>query len=313
MDESWDPGQYLRFADHRSRPAFEMLNRVDHHHPARVVDLGCGTGDIARAMKRRWPNARVIGLDRSADMLANAVESGGEVEWLEADLITWTSDYPIDVLYSNAALHWLPEHHVLFPRLISLLAPGGVLAVQMPLSWSEPSHVLMRETLATGGLGGSPLGPRSLRTRLARKWVAAPTDYHDLLAPLIASLDIWTTRYLQVLEGPEPVFEWVKGTGLRPVLETLDGPDLDTFLIGYRNRLLEAYPQTLRRHDPLPIPAVVHRGDGGPVGSSEEGHTVEPDNQRRRRKPTPEQAAIWILGIVLFAVVAFVVVLAVIN
>ena len=239
----WDPSQYLRFSDHRRRPAFELLNRVDHQSPTRVIDLGCGTGDMARAMKKHWPGSRVVGIDNSADMLATAAESGGEVEWLEADAATWAPDSPIDVFYSNAALHWLPDHQVLFPRLVSFLAPRGVLAVQMPLSWSEPSHFLMRQILATGGPNETPLGPESLRSRLARKWVAEPMDYHDLLGRLVATLDIWTTRYLQILEGPDPVFEWVRGTGLRPVLETLDGPDLDRFLARYREQLTEAYPQ----------------------------------------------------------------------
>ena len=242
MSNWWDAGQYLRFSDHRSRPALELLNRVDHDNPAYVVDLGCGTGDMARVMKERWPDAQVVGLDQSTEMLAKAGQAGGDVEWVEADIAEWRPATPIDVLYSNATLQWLPDHHELFPRLLSYLAPGGVLAVQMPLSWSEPSHVLMRETLESDRPDGTPLGPHSLRTRLARKWVTEPRQYHDLLGPLVATLDIWTTCYFQVLEGPEPVFEWIKGTGLRPVLETLDQPDLDQFLARYRERLLEAYP-----------------------------------------------------------------------
>lgn len=243
MSNRWDPGQYRRYADHRIRPAIHLLDRVDHPHPLHVVDLGCGTGDLARAMKDRWPQARVIGVDRSVDMLAEAAGPDGDVDWLEADIAAWSPDQPIDVLYSNAVLHWIPDHQVLLPRLVSWLAPGGILAVQMPLSWAEPSHVLMREVLRTGGPTGKPIGPHSLWSRLARKWVAEPVEYHDLLAPLVESLDLWTTRYFHVLVGPEPVFEWVKGTGLRPVLETLDGPELDRFLTYYRERLLKAYPR----------------------------------------------------------------------
>lgn len=256
MSNSWDPAQYLRFSDHRSRPAFELLNGVDHSRPARVVDLGCGTGDITRAIKGRWPGSRVVGIDRSTDMLAEAAGAGGDVEWLEADIATWAPGEPIDVLNSNAALHWLPDHQVLFPRLVSLLAPGGVLAVQMPLSWSEPSHVVMRQSLEAGGPNETTLGPASLRSQLARKWVAEPIEYHDLVAPLVASLDIWTTRYLQVLEGPEPVFEWVRGTGLRPVLENLDQPDLETFMARYRRQLLEAYPPRSDGRTVYPFPCL---------------------------------------------------------
>lgn len=243
MRTPWDAGQYLRFSDHRSRPAFELFKRFDHDHPAYAVDLGCGTGDMARAMKDRWPPARVVGLDQSTEMLATAEQAGGKVEWVEADIADWRPAAPIDVLYSNAALQWLPDHHLLFPRLVSYLAPGGVLAVQMPLSWSEPSHVLMRETLESGGPDGTPLGPQHLRVRLAHKWVAEPVEYYDLLTPLVGTLDFWTTRYFQVLEGSEPVYEWVKGTGLKPVLETLTRSDLDQFLSHYRERLATAYPR----------------------------------------------------------------------
>lgn len=242
MTNSWDPTQYRRFADERSRPAFDLLDRIDHRHPAKVVDLGCGVGDQARTMKDRWPDASVIGVDHSPEMLAKAAESGGDVEWLAADIATWSPTAPIDILYSNAALHWIPDHQTLFPRLVSWLAPGGVLAVQMPLSWWEPSHVLMREVLRTGGPAGKPIGPKDLWSQLSRKWVAEPVVYFDLLASLVETLDIWTTRYFQVLGGPDPVFEWVKGTGLRPVLDTLDGQELDTFLAHYRERLRDAYP-----------------------------------------------------------------------
>jgi trans-aconitate 2-methyltransferase len=243
MSGSWDPGQYRRYADHRSRPGFDLLCHIDHPHPLQVVDLGCGTGDLARAMKDRWPQAQVAGVDHSIDMLAEAAGSGGEVDWIEADITTWSPARPIDVLYSNAVLHWIPDHQTLFPRLVSWLAPGGILAVQMPLSWAEPSHVLMREVLRTGGPTGRPIGTSGLWSQLARKWVAEPIEYHDLLAPLVSSFDLWTTRYFQVLAGPEPVFEWVKGTGLRPVLEALDGPELDRFLNHYRERLLDVYPR----------------------------------------------------------------------
>ena len=242
MSRAWDPTQYVRFADHRIRPALELLARIDHHYPASVVDLGCGTGEMARIMKARWADAQVTGLDHSSDMLREASAADGEVGWQKDDITTWTPDRPVDVIFSNAALHWLPDHRDLFPRLTSYLAPGGVLAVQMPLSWPEPSHVLMREILEEGGLGRTPLGPESLRIRLGRNWVADPTYYYDILTPLVDSMDIWTTRYLQVLQGFEPVFEWVKGTGLRPVLESLDGPDLDRFVAAYREGLIATYP-----------------------------------------------------------------------
>jgi len=125
------------------------------------------------------------------------------VEWIQAGIATWTPDASVDVIYSNAALHWVADHRTLFPSLVSFLAPDGMLAVQMPLSWAEPSHVLMREVLRTGGPAGKPIGLRELWSRLAHKWVDEPAEYHDLLTPLVGALDLWTTRYFQLLHGPE--------------------------------------------------------------------------------------------------------------
>lgn len=231
----WDPGQYLKFGGHRQRPALELLMRAEHPAPHTIYDLGCGTGEMARIIAARWPAARVVGADASADMLAKAAQAPSRIEWKQLDLTTWTADEPIDVLYSNALLQWLPNHDELFPRLAAQLAPGGVMAVQMPLSWSEPSHRLMRETLAS-------YGPPELCRQLDRKWVADGTEYFDLLRPHMSELDIWETRYLQVLDGPDPVLEWVKGTALRPVLETLKGEKLEGFLADYRAALAKAYP-----------------------------------------------------------------------
>jgi trans-aconitate 2-methyltransferase len=164
------------------------------------------------------------------------------VRWIEADVRTWSPGEPVDLLYSNATLHWVEAHHELFPRLAGFLRPGGCLAVQMPLSWGAPSHRLMRETLADGGPGGRPLGTAELRQAMARDWVEEPAVYYDLLAGLARSLDIWETEYLQVLAGDDPVLEWVKGTGLRPILDGLGDAERDIFLAEYARRLRAAYP-----------------------------------------------------------------------
>ena len=238
----WDPAQYLKFGDHRLRPALELLDRVPLQAPGVVYDLGCGTGAVTRLMAERWPGAAVYGLDNSAEMLAKAATEPSRVQWIEADIRDWQPDEAPDLIYSNATLHWLDGHGELFPRLIGLLNPGGCLAVQMPQSWPMPSHRLMRETLENGGPNGEALGSPSLIQAVNRNWVAAPEAYYDLLAPRAGSLDIWETEYLQVLEGDDPVLEWVKGTGLRPFLNGLDDADRAVFLKEYARRLREAYP-----------------------------------------------------------------------
>jgi trans-aconitate 2-methyltransferase len=238
----WDPALYLAFADHRLRPALALLARVPLTAPKVVYDLGCGAGQVTRLMAERWPDATVYGLDRSPEMLAKAAAEPGQVRWVEADIRQWRPDEPVDLLFSNAALQWVEGHEELFPRLVCFLSPGGCLAVQMPLSWDAPSHRLMRETLADGGPGGTALGSEALRRTMARQWVAAATVYYDLLAPYARRLDIWETEYLQVLEGDDPVLEWVKGTGLRPILHGLDAAERAVFLAEYARRLRTVYP-----------------------------------------------------------------------
>ncbi|MCY4231519.1 MAG: methyltransferase domain-containing protein [Alphaproteobacteria bacterium] len=248
---TWDPGQYLRFGGHRLRPALELFQRVAHDNVRLAVDMGCGTGDIARAMARRWPEAEVRGHDLSDAMLetAAAVDAEARVVWSAADFRDWRPDWPVDVLYANAVYHWADDHETLFPRLLSALAPGGVFAAQMPMSWSEPSHSGLRDVLDEHGFG-TP----ELRRRLARKWVAEADWYYGLFRPLVSELDIWETRYIQVLHGTDPVLEWVKGTGLRPVLEALEGPEKDRFLALYAARLRALYPPRERGETLYPFP-----------------------------------------------------------
>lgn len=253
-DCRWDPGQYERFAAHRIRPALELLDRVPPPSPALIYDLGCGAGEVARIMRGRWPHAEIVGVDHSAEMLGKAAARGGRIRWVKSTLEDWRPETPPDLIYSNAALHWIPDHGRQFPRLMSCLGPGGSLAVQMPLSWGEPSHRLMRETLFDGGKGGKPVGPAALRESLSRKWVEEPAYYHDLLTPLSAALDIWTTEYLQVLEGDDAVFEWVKGTALRPVLATLEGDARSRFVREYKRRLRQAYPPRFDQKTLYPFP-----------------------------------------------------------
>ena len=250
----WDPGQYHKFSDHRRRPALELLARAPSADPGLAVDLGCGSGEITRLIAERWPGAAVQGVDNSPDMLARARagdEEGAEsgqggaagVEWLEADIAAWSPASPPGLLYANASLQWVDGHEALFPRLLRSLAPGGALAAQMPLSREARSHRLMHEVLTEGGPDGAPLGTEALRREIARRWVLDPSEYFDLLAADAARLDIWTTEYLQALEGEDPVLEWVSGTGLRPILNGLAGEERERFLDRYRAALRDAYPR----------------------------------------------------------------------
>lgn len=234
---SWDPGQYLRFADLRLRPALDLLARVELEGAGTVVDLGCGPGNVTRLIARKFPHAEVIGVDSSAAMLAKAAETPSSVTWREGDIGAFAPERPVDILYSNAALQWLDGHEMLFPRLMQAVRPGGVLAVQMPRNHAAPSHVEMN-AIAASGPWAAKLGPV-----LRPSPVAVPEIYYDLLSPQAASIDIWETIYGQVVRGDDPVVEWTRSTSLRPVIDALKEPELGQFLAEYRARMALAYPK----------------------------------------------------------------------
>ena len=249
----WDPNQYLKFADHRLRPALELLDRIPSQAPQVIYDIGCGTGQITRLIAERWPDATVYGLDNSPEMLAKAGAESSTIQWIEADIHSWVPSEPPDLIYSNATLQWVAGHQELFPKLAGFVQAGGCLAVQMPLSWGMPSHRLMRETLADGGTDGGTLGTAELRQAVARKWVEDAADYYDLLEGSSNGLDIWETEYLQILAGDDPVLEWVRGTGLRPILNALGDQERELFLEQYAQRLRSAYPLRADGHTLYPF------------------------------------------------------------
>lgn len=248
-DVAWDPKQYGRFADHRSRPFHELVARIPTPSPRRVVDLGCGPGELTLGLAERWPEARVVGVDSSPEMLAEARarDTEGRVEWVGSRAEDWdpvvTGDAAFDVLISNATLQWVPTHLRLIPAWFEALAAGGTFAMQVPANFDAPSHRLMREVAARHPRADDLEEPLD-RTRS----VALPETYAALLLDLGADVDAWQTTYLQVLaaeEGaPHPVLEWVRGTGLRPVLGVLtDEAERAAFLADYERELEVAYPR----------------------------------------------------------------------
>lgn len=233
---SWNPEQYLKFAQPRLRPALDLLARIDLSAPARIVDLGCGTGSITGLMARRWPAAQITGVDDSASMLERARAEHPGIRWQQQSMADWRADEPVDLLFSNAALHWLPDHPALFASLIGQLAPGGVLAVQMPRNFSAPSHTAIADTVREG-----PWRAR-LEPLIRPLPVMEPAAYFEICAPLAADVDLWETEYLQVLTGQDPVKEWTKGTWLRQFLDALDEPQRSRFEADYAARVARAYP-----------------------------------------------------------------------
>lgn len=230
----WNPQQYLKFADERTRPAADLLARVPLQAPATAVDLGCGPGNSTELLARRWPGARLTGVDSSASMLARAGRDHPDWTWELADIAQWAPKAPVDLIFANAALHWVPDHAALFPRLFGHVAKGGALAVQMPRNFDAPSHALMREVAADARW-------RDRLSAAARHPVAEPARYYDLLAPLARRIDLWECEYMHVLDGVPAILEWVRGTGLRPYLEPLDTAEQALFTERYLAALSKAY------------------------------------------------------------------------
>ena len=232
---TWDDAQYVKFVDARTRPAAELLARVPLAKAARVVDLGCGPGNSTELLCERWPSARITGVDSSAEMLGRARKALPGVEWIQADVAGYVSDGPVDVFFANALFQWVPDHGRLLVELLDRLRPGGVLAVQMPDNFDEPSHRLMREVE----------GPWSVHVDAvpSRPAVLRATDYYDVLAPRAASVDVWHTRYEHVMEDAAGIVEWVKGTGLRPYLDAIPEGERAAYLAAYEKAIDADYPQ----------------------------------------------------------------------
>ncbi len=235
----WDPDVYLRFADERSRPFFDLIGRIDAKEPATVVDLGCGPGTLTVHLATRWPRATVIGLDSSAEMIAAAQGLGSPVRFGVADVTDWHAD-GADVVVANAVLQWVPAHDALLARWVGELPVGATLAFQVPGNFDAPSHRAIREVAALPRWGGRFDG--TLRGTDA---VSDPVDYAQRLVDLGCSVDAWETTYLHQLPvaGDEhPVLRWVEGTALRGVRATVDHEDWAFIRSELSTRLADAYP-----------------------------------------------------------------------
>jgi trans-aconitate 2-methyltransferase len=235
---TWDANLYLQFANERTQPSLDLIARIGIPHPARVIDLGCGPGNSTAMLWQQWPDADITGLDSSAEMIAAASLSYPDRRWVLADAASWTADAPFDLVFSNAALHWLPDHAVLFPHLLAQVASGGALAVQMPAHYKSPLHEIMMEVAEEAAW--SPLLDGA-RTALTKE---PPSFYYEVLQPLATRLDLWETEYYHIMDSPQSIVNWFRGTGLRPFLEALPTEEQkqrfeEKVLAGYT----QAYPR----------------------------------------------------------------------
>ena len=243
---AWDPKIYLSYGAERTRPAADLLNRVSLERPSRVADLGCGPGNSTALLRARWPAAEIDAIDSSEEMLRAARAAKLDARLIEADIAEWTPEAAYDVIYSNATLQWLGDHETLFPRLLSYVRPGGMLAVQVPRNADELCDRIIREGI------GDPRWATKLKGVRDFWNVRPPETYYDLLAPRARAIDLWETRYFHGLDGEDAVFRWSMGTGLRPFASALEEPLRREFLEHCRRLLAAAYP-------PKPNGKTIHR------------------------------------------------------
>ena len=247
---SWSPAQYVRFEADRTRPVRDLLAAIPPIEARTVIDLGCGPGNSTELLCARYPGAVATGLDTSPAMLAAARARLPQVTFAEGDITTWNASRPVDVILVNAVLQWVPDHATLLPHLLTQLAPGGSLAVQMPENMAEPSQRAMDETAANGPWSGLLATAGGFRSAMLS--VDATIR---LLRPLCSHVDVWRTTYMHILPGgPDAIVEWFKGSGLRPFLAPLEPREQTGFLDRYRRRIADAYPALPDGSAVLPFP-----------------------------------------------------------
>jgi len=212
---AWDPNLYLKFSDQRARPASDLIAQIKLDHPRRIIDLGCGTGNSTEQLHRRWPAAEINGLDSSGAMLRQAKQNHPDWRWIESPIESWQPQGPYDLIFSNAALHWVADHRALFLRLLNSVEPGGALAVQMPYNFESPAHRAMNKVAADQRWGGKLDGVSE------KRHVQPIGFYYHMLKKAAAVLNLWETEYLQIMNGAGAILDWVRSTAMRGYLERL--------------------------------------------------------------------------------------------
>jgi trans-aconitate 2-methyltransferase len=237
MPDTWSPSTYLQFKDERTRAARDLLAQVPLTSARKIVDVGCGPGNSTALLVSRFPNADILGFDTSSSMIEEARKTVPGARFAEADATVWLPEPDVDLVFANATYQWIANQLSLFPRLLASVQGGAVVAIQMPDNVAEPSHRLMEQVANEG--------PWADRLRnAAREPLPSVAAFYDALAPVTSRLDIWHTIYNHVLDGPDAIVDWVRGTGLRPFVDPLSPDERAGFLRRYRDEIARVYPRT---------------------------------------------------------------------
>ena len=242
MMDSWNAKTYSQFLNLRTRPARDLLSVIpDSFQPKTVYDLGCGPGNSTILLKNRWPNAKIVGLDSSLDMLKEAKASYPDINFIKGDIAHFSPTEKIDCLFANASLQWLDQHEILIPKLLQLMNPRGAFGIQMPNNFHSPSHQVTIRLLQGEVTWQSFL--KNLRYGILTEPFYKLPWYYDLLTKSgVNSLQFWETEYFQEMSDYQEIFDWVKGTGLRPVLSAMDAENQAKFTSAYVKAIAKEYP-----------------------------------------------------------------------
>ncbi len=226
----WDPSLYLEFDEQRTQPSIDLVSRIEIAHPGDIADLGCGPGNSTAVLACRWPQARIVGVDHSAEMLDRARSERPGIHWIHEDIARWRPENQFDLVFTNAALQWVPDHARLLPRLLKCVRPGGAFAMQIPYHLHSRVHRIIEEIARRFG---------SLRQVFE---ILSPGEYYDIFTLHARRVHIWTTEYIHVMENPSAIARWMRGTGLRPYLEPLDEAGKAAFFEAFECSVAEQYP-----------------------------------------------------------------------
>ena len=230
----WDSSLYLQFGRERTQAAVDLVARIQLENPENIVDLGCGPGNSTAILGNRWPKAGITGIDSSPEMIAQAIASDTNINWVIGNISDWRPEKPVDLIFSNAAYQWLPDHQSLFTSLVTHLKPRGVFAAQMPFHHASPLQQVVLKVSQEGAWDERMTHARNALTYQSTGF------YYDVLRSLCTSLDLWETEYIHEMENAQAIVEFIKGSGLRPFVETLDTPEE---IIHFESLVLDGYTQ----------------------------------------------------------------------
>lgn len=215
----WNSEQYLKFKAQRTQPAVDLVKRIGINSPQKILDIGCGPGNSTKVLKGAFPNAEILGIDSSENMIAKAKQTYPDIAFEVADITDESQNLQsFDIIFSNACLQWIPNHREFIPRIFNKLNKGGVLAVQIPMNSEEMLFRIMNETVNEDKWNFSAMKSEP-NTALSCE------EYFDILSRLTGKFDIWETVYYHSMPSVDAMVEWVKGTRLRPYLDALSNAD----------------------------------------------------------------------------------------